>query len=129
MQSDEINGVKVESIVGLIKNWPHEKFTWRLIEKEVEYSFDHISRVSLSKRLEIKIAYDSMKRARKDGSSSDKSKSELLKDNIKLRGQNLKLETIQNIQAQQFQRWIFNANEEGVSLNQLNAPILKVASQ
>lgn len=96
--------------------------TWRAIVDSVEERIGKISRVTLNNCLEIKIAYETRK-------GEKRSKDVLSKENKKLKAMIIELERVTNIQAQQFQRWSYNAHIEGVSLDRLNAPLSKIKTK
>lgn len=118
----------IKHIKTLIQNLD-SPVTWKAIVSEVEDHIGKISRVTLSGCLEIRIAYNARKKVERLGKGSSKSRVELVKENKKLRSKIAELEVVSNIQAQQFQRWSYNAHIEGVSFDRLNAPISKVKTK
>ena len=129
MKLPKLKQSEIELIVELIEKLDPSEVTWDRVVKEAKLHNVGRSRVSLAKYLEIRVAYDSKKNSKGANTKTYKSKVTLLKDINKLQDKIARLKLTEKIQAQQFERWIYNANAKGISIGQFNEPLTKVKNE
>lgn len=92
--------------------------TWKMLEDEFEFT-----RAAMSRKKEIKEAYDDAKSDVKKGKSSVEKLEELKDKNEKLQRQlDTAKKTISRLESK-YLNWVYNAQNNGLSAENLNMPI------
>lgn len=118
---------RIETVVGVLDGW-RGKLTWNLLIDKLEPLIGRYTRQALDRHQRIKDAYQARKEAlsgREEGAvSATTQEIQLLLDRIEgLKAKNERLERENNALLEQFVRWAYNAHTQGISQEQLNAPL------
>jgi hypothetical protein len=114
----EIEKEVCEQIILLASRSKNGKVTWNNIVKTSGFS-----RVSLSNNHFISKAYEEINETKKKKKTAEEEIAELKEKNVKLKQERDKYKNTVKLYDEKYVRWLYNATNANITVEQLNAPV------
>lgn len=123
----------INNVTELLDDWPTDaKLTWEKLVEAVKHELNFTTtRQTLQKQARIKVAYAEVKAIVSGNVSQIKLSGKSLPPSLKVAADRLEKQqrTIERLEhenqrlLEQFHTWLYNATQQGISIEQLNAPL------